>query len=188
MKIILLNGPPRCGKDTLGAALPYPVYSLATPLKDTSYAMFPGDTNRYNEDKEKPLPAANGMTRREIMIWLSEKCMKPQFGDDIFGAMLATTIRKDAQGPSMYRADNASVIVDCGFQGETNRLTEEFGVENMFLIRMTRENCDFSNDSRNYIEPLPGMAYLEVENNGSVADLADYINWKIQGFMHSWET
>lgn len=190
-KLIFLNGPPNSGKDTLGKALPYPEYSLATPLREASFALFGGDPDSYDEDKEKPL-APTGMSRRDVMIWLSEECMKPQFGDHIFGQLMAEKLRRAEQykrnvlslGPSH---DGLAVLMDCGFVEETEYLVNEFGVKNCMIIHIHREGCNFDNDSRNYVKPLRGMKYLSVVNDDTVADMVNFVNWHIQGFIHQWQ-
>src|SRR3546814_1538367 len=43
------------------------------------------------------------------------------------------------------------LIRDCGFQIEVDPLEEWVGVENLYMVNLFREGCDFTNDSREYV-------------------------------------
>lgn len=159
-KIILLNGPPGSGKDTAGEHLEivYPhscIMKLADPLKRAATAIYhDGDRHAFNkldtlENKGKPQDCYFGKTCREIQIGISEAFMKP-FHDDkrVFGKILKRRI-KDAvksEGLKLF------FITDSGFRPEAEELIEEFGAENVFLVRLYREGHTYNTDSRGYIE------------------------------------
>lgn len=174
-RIILLNGPPRCGKDTaaelLLAHLPFPVahVKFAEPLRQAIPAMFglgKGTWMRlYQHDKDVPSRLLKGMSPRQAMIWLSEDVMKPTFGYDIFGHLAINQIEDATKEPQ-----NNIVLSDSGFTRETRCLIDRYGIENLLLLQMYRDGCTFANDSREYID-IEGLNTSHIFNNGSLNDL-----------------
>ena len=168
LDIVLLNGPPQSGKDTLGRLMNlhsgYKILKCAEPLRKAVPAMFgidPYDYEKWIEDgelKEKPLEALGGMSPREAQIWLSETVMKPRLGKDIFGKILANTINNTRE-----RSRGLYVVTDCGFEAEANYLLNAFPGQ-VRMIQMSRQGCNFSKDSRDYID-LP-VDTFELFNSG----------------------
>ena len=167
MKILLVNGPPRSGKDTLADALPMQTLKFATPLRTGVPAMFGIPQETYDDlienHKETPTPLLQGMSPREAQIWLSEEVMKPKFGPFIFGQILVGTA-KTVSGPV--------VVSDSGFYEEAQVVVEEFGPENVRLIRLHRDGCTFAGDSRSYIAQDDVLS-IDIKNDGTVQDLLD---------------
>lgn len=173
--IILFNGPPRSGKDTATRmakdilGLRGATYRFAKPLKEAVHAAF-GMSNiiveHFDATKNIPLPEMMGMTPRQAYIWFSEEVMKPRFGKDFFAKVAVEKIKK----LFWYYGGLMSVIVsDCGFQEEFDLLAEHFGAENVWLCKLERPECDFSNDSRGYINsPTHSVA---IKNDGTLGDL-----------------
>jgi len=48
----------------------------------------------------------------------------------------------------------ALVIPDSGFAEEVFPIVEEFGEDNILLLRIHRKGCDFSRDSRSYLHNM----------------------------------
>lgn len=168
--IVLLNGPPRSGKDTLAEelalALGHSHMKFAQPLRDAIPAIFGLSQSHWNhlleEHKGKASLALMGRTPREAMIWLSESVCKPAFGEAFFGYQLAGRITRG-------KADRV-IVSDSGFQAEAMVLIDQFGAENIRLIRLHRDHCTFAGDSRNYVDlPVPT---LDLQNNGPVVQMA----------------
>lgn len=190
-KIILFNGPPGSGKDTLVKLFIELVqdvfhYKMAYPLKDSCHKMLglQGTLEDLEHLKEFPISISvidnfarqnadgelhksiklegNEMSLRQFYIHLSENFMKPTFGDNVFGELAVSHIKA---------VSNRYVgISDCGFAKEIEPLIREFGVENFILVRVHREGKDFSRDSRSYIS-LEGVKTYDVQNNGTIYDL-----------------
>lgn len=159
--IIILNGPPGCGKDTIAAYLTGHRYaavkaSFKQPMFDIAFSMlgvyrYDEFIDLYNdrEQKEKPQAILQGKSPRQFMIWISEEVMKPAFGEQYFGNRMVEQVHE------MYR-DLAVVISDGGFHEEIKPLVKA-GHE-VHICRLHREGFTFDGDSRNYID-LSGYHY-----------------------------
>ena len=111
MKIVLLNAPPRAGKDTAAHGLvtafenqraaerpqPYIVghHKMSESLKRGAHALFGLDlSDEYLEDnKDKPMPELMNKSPRQVYISLSEDYVKPHFGVQAFGWMFVNRLR-----------------------------------------------------------------------------------------------
>lgn len=154
--VIILNGPPGCGKDTLQLAMHqrYGVecQSMKTPMFKIAQAML-GDSDfelfmkHYNDRSEKESPQAylNNQSPRHFMIWISEGVIKPMFGNQHFGKLASDALLTE---------NSTAVFSDGGFPDEVIRLVNDgYKVK---LVRLHREGFTFDGDSRNYIY-LPDM-------------------------------
>lgn len=157
--ICLLNGPPECGKDTLGGLLEFTFANASIPayrawqakwLKDLTHKIYNihKPWNYYEGQKDTRLPEFHGDTPREAYIWLSEKILKPKFGKDIFGNILATSIAEATERDSAKVNNPIFFICDTGFAEECIPLKP---LGELFLFRIWRKGKDFKGDSRNYI-------------------------------------
>ncbi|AWD92220.1 hypothetical protein HOT14_gp20 [Escherichia phage vB_EcoS_IME347] len=153
-KVIILNAPPACGKDTIGSIIAdmnqiYGVRMLSfkAPMFEIARAIL-GDANfdyfmfLYNDrlHKEKPDSILNGKSPREFMIWISEAIIKPEFGNDYFGRRMVEAV-KSGTAPA--------IITDGGFTEETIALIEA-GIQ-VHVCRLHRDGFTFEGDSRNYL-------------------------------------
>lgn len=150
--IVILNGPPGCGKDTIAGIMNgnhgYSIRSFKEPMWAVAKSVLtPGQyelfVNLYinRETKEKPQDFLGGMSPREFFIHISESWVKPTLGSNQFGklAVWGDTPR-------------CTVFPDGGFPVEVNEFA---GWKDVLLVRLHREGYDFSNDSREYIEDAP---------------------------------
>tara|TARA_R110002167_G_scaffold143958_2_gene333704 strand:- start:50251 stop:50826 length:576 start_codon:yes stop_codon:yes gene_type:complete len=165
MKIILLNGPPRAGKDYAGAALlemlpaGTPILKFAQELKERTHALYrlvdafgnlcPHD--HFEDRKDDQLEEFEGITPRQAYIAVSEELIKPLHGQRIFGEWLARRIDQLEVG--------TVVITDSGFVPEAEVLVEKFGAENCLLARIHRKGYTFAGDSRSYLD----LSHLSVQ-------------------------
>lgn len=152
-RIILLNGPPNSGKDTLGEILSQRGYGSLHSFKERliTISLFISGVSitdwvqRYNnrELKETPWERLGGLSQREYLIRVSEEWLKPTFGEDYFGRAAAARIKEE--GP--FRQD--IIFTDSGFPAEMEPLR---AVSNdIVLVRLHREGCTFAGDSRGYM-------------------------------------
>lgn len=177
-RITLLNGPPRSGKDAVAdfmfKALPSVIpMKFAKVLKESVHASlglmsYTGDplSHDHFEDVKDCVDVRgfNGVTPRQAYIQFSEAFAKPLWGDSIFGEWLADDIRM------LNRNVRHHVVVsDSGFVDEALVLIERFGADNVDLVRIERPGCDFSIDSRSYLE-LPVRTSVII-NDGTLEDL-----------------
>lgn len=152
-KYIILNGPKKSGKDTIGQALHAKLTmrgiksrkdKFAAPLKKAVGAFFELDEDmakhyfEHPEAKDYPSHIFKGLTPRQALISFSEDWAKPKFGRDIFGHLLL--MRNDGD-------DGCVVITDCGFSEELDPLDKT----DVAVVRLHRHNTNFNGDSRGYI-------------------------------------
>lgn len=147
--IILFNGPPGSGKDAAAdyfkekgfkhLSFKYQLYKETVKYFDVNYDWFMEGYKDRNV-KEVPSTLLGNMSRREAMIYVSEKVIKPRNGLDYFGNQVANEIQ-DGQ-------DYA--ISDGGFIDELIPVINTVGSDNFILVQLTRDGCDYSTDSRRY--------------------------------------
>lgn len=170
-RVVILNGPPGCGKDTIGAfaaddwgfaslSFKQPMYAIAAAtIGMTTEEFLQNYDNR--EWKEKLIPEWGNKSVRDLMIAVSETYIKPFYGDDYFGRNVAFNIKRMAPFVRDY------VITDGGFYSEVDALIKE-DIE-VYIVHMFREGCTFEGDSRNYVVH-PKTTMLELYNNGTIEE------------------
>jgi hypothetical protein len=173
-RAILLNGPPRSGKDTAAgyiarvwAATPFKV---SQPLKDAIAALF-GWTPAQAEEAERLKDVARaetlGTTYRKLQIALSESGLKTWTGDDrAFGKLAVRRI----QAAVLDGGDDLFVCSDAGFGPEVDEIVQCLHADRVLMIHLYRDGCTFDNDSRDYVFPRY-VETVRLENNGSESDL-----------------
>lgn len=148
--IVIFNGPPASGKDE-AASLYKETYGFGN--LSFKYQLFKETIKHFEVDerwfmegyndrtqKEKKEFALEGMSRREAMIHVSEDIIKPKKGLDYFGRSVADEIEEG----------NNYALADGGFVEELEPIIEKVGTENIVIVQLTREGCDYSSDSRKY--------------------------------------
>jgi hypothetical protein len=187
MKLVLLNGPPRCGKDTAAKAIisyiekkaladperpPHVVLErFSMPIKRAFAGMIDaeidaeGNVLDYEPDKDKIIPLL-GMSYRRWQILFSESFMKPLISGDIFGRLLLSRIEA-------LPLDSVVVVPDCGFQIEVEAVLRSDifheGKLRAFLVQVYRPGCTFAGDSRRYISH-PHIRNVVIQNDGTKAE------------------
>lgn len=172
MRVVLLNGPPRSGKDTIARRLVgFDVFAsgvlveakFATPLKEAASCMFPSVRwgavrERDRDDPDKPHPALQGQTPRRVLIDLSENFFKPTFGVDYFGRRAADHLRMlerhgiPLPGDPTDRGRVVGVVFsDSGFAIEAGPVVQAVGASNVLVVHLHRTGCTFAGDSRGYL-------------------------------------
>ena len=153
-KLIVLNAPPRAGKDTIArdlqseymvstASFKAPMFNIVRAMIGVAnFAEFMRIYESDKKDSARPDFMA-GMTCREFMIWVSEVVIKPKFGKRYFGELMAEFLK------CFFEEGETVVCTDGGFPDEIEALIDA-GIE-INLVRLHREGFDFSNDSRDYI-------------------------------------
>lgn len=161
---ILINGPPSSGKDTAAKILYNILYDnqfrdadifvhqdkLSAPIKSafagTMQIPIEEDLSvlPYEAKKEAVIPLFS-VSYRQWQIDFAEKFMKPLYGPDIFSKLLLQAYNND-------HTNDFVVVSDCGFQHEYDYLTKH---AKCFLIQLIRKGCDFSKDSREYVNGDP---------------------------------
>lgn len=180
-RIILLSGPSGCGKDVAAAFLcsRYFFYhaKFANPIRGVMEALLGKFTSAadYEYFKLKPV-TPDAMTGRQLMIDFSENFIKPRFGKDFFGRVLAQNLINGALD------EQHIVISDCGFQEEIEAFVEVYGdwlldchiPHDFELWRIHRPGHSFDGDSRSY----PNTTYpvpRDIHNDSSLVAFLDKI-------------
>lgn len=184
-KFIILNGPPKSGKDTIGQQLHFqlrPNYlvvkrKLAEPIK-RAVAAFLGltaaEADHYFENpvvKDAPSKRFFETTPRQVLISFSEDWVKPNYGKCAFGEIMLERM-KDHNG--------VVVITDCGFMEEIS----VFDPTETVVVRLHRDGCSFQNDSRSYIYP-EGFLSFDIDNDREPEYVAEEILQRLhrEGFL-----
>lgn len=157
--IIIFNGPPGSGKDEAANYFKrcgFKHLSFKHVLFKETIAFFGVDKDwfmaGYNDRsvKEKPEEFLDGMSRREAMIYVSEDITKPAFGSDVFGVYVADEVEDDKN----------YAISDGGFEEELAPLINRVGADNIVLVQLARDGCDYSSDSRRYFNAKLIQEYI----------------------------
>jgi hypothetical protein len=152
---IIFNGPPRSGKDEACRFLVSNYSFKHLQFKDelfketadhfgVSLEWFMQGYNSVHEGvilKEIPRKELNGLSKRKALIYVSEEIIKPKFGKNYFGVKTAEKIDQ----VSSY------CFSDGGFIEEVSSLINIIGQENICIVQLVRDGCNFSSDSRNYM-------------------------------------
>lgn len=159
--IILFNGPPGSGKDSLSEDINRfikngTIEKFAKPLKTVAKELYcHGDQALFDlmdaqGTKDKPDDIFLGETCRNVQIAISETYAKPLHGERVFGKLLASRIKAAvANNNNAYQP--VFLISDSGFRQEAEELVEQFGAESILLFRIHREGKTYKGDSRSYI-------------------------------------
>lgn len=172
-KIVLLNGPPRAGKDTIAQQMVtlqgerVRIVKFANELKKMAHAAFGlvglAPDAYEGHLKDTPIQVFHGKTPRQTYIALSELFVKPFLGQGFFGAALRRTMREMVFSQNLH-AGHVFAVSDSGFAGEAQELISWVGAPNVLLVRIHRPGTSFEGDSRSYIE-LPDVRTIDVQND-----------------------
>jgi hypothetical protein len=181
MKIILLNGPPGCGKDFAAKALVLHFCrsmsvrwerfsrpnkhafagTIGVEMANHQYPMQQPDVVLpYELEKEKVIDFL-GVSYRQWQIDYSEKFMKPLYGQDIFAKLF---LQRNAV--RLGEANWLCVVSDCGFQNEYDVVSRALPIGDVFLINIQREGKSFAGDSREWVKPAPDAEPCILLNRG----------------------
>ena len=164
--IILLNGPPGCGKDTVAEYITkkynfthlqfkknlIDVTKRFLKIEDENWESYYSRKDQKIICRPSPLSLSDPeitkerefISIRQFMIFMAEEVLKPTFGKGIFAKNMLTT--------SQVWNENF-VISDLGFAEEINQIMEETGAvrSKRVIVRIDREGCNFLQDSRDWV-------------------------------------
>jgi hypothetical protein len=182
-KIILLNAPPRAGKDTAARAIisalrddgrralvpekDLPSYTdivgFSHELKELTHRAYGLDLphDAFEQAKAVPQTCFGGKTPREAYIHFSEEVMKPAFGQNIFGKLFVARLAHLKK----TEPNRLVVVPDSGFVPEAEEVIRSFAQNNVLLLKIDaqRRGCTYEGDSRNYVD-LPVTTHW-IDNN-----------------------
>ena len=195
-KIVLFNGPPNVGKDAMSdacvdyfyddlymnnegdAGFPAVKQSFKTPMYRMLAEIYGLTLKRVLElcrdrDLKDTFCEEFASTPRQAMIFLSERVMKPNYGDDYFGRQAASGVKLGF----------VNFFADSGFISETLPLVAKFGSANILLVHMHRENCTFEQDSRDYLDIDSFINFYEFQNNEPIEVVTPELFERVQEFV-----
>jgi len=184
MKIILLNGPPRSGKDTAARVIMRNLkecrhYKLSEPMKRSINQMFQlvgNDLQNVELHKDTPLPLFNNHTYRNIQIE-QFLLMEKLFGTDILGQMAALRIKG--------MATPCVVISDAGRNEEVKPIIEAFGSRSVYCLFLSRPDTSYNKDIRQYLRAEQFMP-SHIANIDNVHDL-ELFETQVIRVLKKWE-
>jgi hypothetical protein len=176
-KLVILNGPPHCGKDTAALHLVQSLrymdvehVKLSKPLKDFVSALSGMSQAALEANKETPSFFGMPMSYRDAQIGYYEAVSKV-FGREWIARMCVNYLRS--------ANFELAVMSDGGLQEELNTLAAAFGAQNIFVVQVFRRGCHFT-DYRRYVSD-PRIATVQVINQ----DKATYL-YEVTDLVLSW--
>lgn len=161
MNVIILNGPPGCGKDTLANQLTKVIDgSISSRFKNVLYRRM---AEKHNLELDYVIAMCNdrdlkditselfdGLSPRQELINISENEIKVQFGQEgVAAKTLMDMLDIEDYGRKTF------VFSDGGFAAEVKllkRVLKRYGLLNFILVRIVKDGCTFEGDSRNFID------------------------------------
>jgi hypothetical protein len=188
-RIVLINGAPRAGKNTLAAMIhamrpsDSNVIGFSHHLKRCVHAIhfglgtFDMDPDYFDRVKNEPQAMLNGLSWRQEYIRFSEEYIKPQFGKEWFGQKFVEAAQRNPA--------KLIIVPDSGFRQEAEVVIRAFGFDNVYLVRLHREGCKFTGDSRSHIslEDLGVPDHDLINETGNLGRLEQHAKLIAQGWV-----
>jgi hypothetical protein len=176
-RLVLISGPGRSGKNTAGKAIAefYGAdhFAISDRLKVETHSHFglPGHlaVDHFEDCKDEPNAAFDGMTPRQAYIHVSEEIIKPRLGEDYLGRCALERLAD----PRF----SLKVVSGVGFLDEVLPLVEAVGADRCMHLRImpARGMGVDIKDSRQVLDLTPhGIATVQLVNtfDASFHDLA----------------
>ena len=177
MKIIILNGPKSCGKDHAARAIEQyfgselcPHLKFSQPLKNIVASILGLNVADLENVKEKEI--FKGMSYRDMQIFTFQQLAKV-FGEDWLGRVTANQL-----------IDNEvqfAIFSDGGRQADITHILRTVGPQNVMIVQIMREGCDFTGDIRSYIS-APNVTMKHIVNKGDVTYVNEMVDFAAQFF------
>lgn len=177
MRILFLNGPPGCGKDTAAdwlVARGWQHLKFAAPLKHACCVLLNTTLKELERTKDIVIPGS-GKRIRDVLISVSEDAVKPVMGQGHFGALAGAAIEARMSG----RASDSFVFSDSGFlpeiEGCLNYLNDKGHPFEFDIFRISRPGYSFHGDSRSYLQEG-----ITIDNDGTLEEFKTRIMKEIE--------
>lgn len=171
--VVILNGPPHSGKDTIisrlmQATTPYMILNhkhimgwhekMIMPLKDMVCGLFNLSGYQYETMKDDPI-LPNHVTPREAIMHLDRHWARPLFGEDFLGNLLVKELEQNHRKSRPYEfKDQINIhFVDAGVEPEVWALRDAYG-SRVKVLHIHRTGAEFT-DSRAYLSQHDGVIF-----------------------------
>lgn len=189
-KVIIFNAPPSSGKDTAAnyccQFLPSVHSRFKKPLMELVARILKIPLDQFHIYYEVNKNVADIMINnsvcdnsceldqhyslREFMIHISENVMKPVFGDMFFGLYAGQNLN----------TEKWNIFSDGGFTEEIKGLLEYTCKENIIVVKIQRDGCSFTNDSRGWIDETLVGETIVIPNNDSIEEFYLRLDYLIE--------
>ena len=179
--IILLNGPPRCGKDTAARFIHLALhntgdYKMSRPLKAAVIKFFDltlEQTKMSTNYPDMQYGWFQGLTYREAQI-IQFRAYEEKLGKIYLAEMAVNYIRANMTNRHI-------VISDSGMSEESQFMVKAFGNNKVCLIQIKREGCNFDNDIREYVN-ISCMEQAWIDNKYDLELYESQVNKVLKGW------
>lgn len=174
--VVAFSGAPRSGKDSIANEFTRQCeqsyytrvarLQFSLPMRKAVFGMIGEDYDEalYEKIKDMPMPEFDGLSVRKLMINLSERHVKPMYGNKFWV--------KSALG-GVKPTQRLIVISDLGFDEELTHILATYGNKQVCIVDVTRDGTTWEGDSRQSLRHMDYMGpRLELYNNGSIANAA----------------
>ena len=176
LRLLLLSGPPRSGKNVAGAAIGkrYDAdhFALSDQLKVDTHAYYglcsEFSAMHFEDSKDSPCLEFNGLTPRQAYIDYSENYLKPRYGSSRLGELAVPRVQRNAEEGRL------SILSGVGFLDEVRPVVEAAASQNcLHLVIIGMEVAEATiNDSRE-----------QLNLNGLGVRSSEVINDRSDGFI-----
>lgn len=182
-KILFLNGPKLCGKDTLAKQLCMAngrrrEIKFSAPMKLAMDVLFyNGSPQDWNDDgfKQAYVPGFQ-VSNRDALIQMSEGWLKVQFAPDVMGRI---ALEKMVDYEFYSAGRDSYVISDGRFREEQDPIVDYFNPRDCAVVRIHRTGCGYAGDSGSYID-RDDVRAVDITNNGHPREMIGQLeDWLI---------
>lgn len=170
-RIVILNCPPRSGKDTIAeefvkrhnfGMMSFKYHLKKIALLISAIPLYMWD-HRYEREKDKPWELLNGLSQRQYLIKISEEWVKPLHGKEYFGQRVVEDISRSGL--------DSFILPDGGFKEEMKPVLNEYGPNSVLILQWGRAGSSFDNDSRDWVTDFPEVTRkMERDNDTTIED------------------
>lgn len=185
-KVIILNCPPRSGKDTIAdlyvarhknctkKSFKDRLFQIAFLVSNVSQQEW---FERYETMKDVPWDRLGGLSQRNYLIKISEDWVKPVHGQEYFGQKLLEDVIEDNDHDTF-------IIPDGGFEDEVKPLANYIDNNNILILQWSRKGSSFDNDSRDWVITYPNITVKIDDNNNSIEAHYTKVRAAIKGYFN----